>query len=146
PIVLHVITSRRARIRDDRVRQRLSAAVRPPLLVVRRGGDRSARADGPPLRAAHARPRGAVRRRSADRRRAGDVVAVTSVLPVADSAPDTTPPRAGLCASCRHVEMITSSRQSTFYRCRRADDDPTFRKYPVLPVLACRGYEHGSSR
>jgi len=39
------------------------------------------------------------------------------------------------------VELITSSRQSTFYRCRRADDDPSFRKYPPLPVVVCRGYE-----
>jgi hypothetical protein len=50
-------------------------------------------------------------------------------------------PRVGLCASCRYVEVITSSRESTFYRCRRSDTDPTFRKYPALPVLVCRGYE-----
>jgi hypothetical protein len=49
--------------------------------------------------------------------------------------------RVGLCASCRFVEVITSSRASTFYRCRLADTDPSFRKYPVLPVLACRGYQ-----
>jgi hypothetical protein len=49
--------------------------------------------------------------------------------------------RVGLCASCRFVEVITSSHASTFYRCRLADTDPSFRKYPVLPVLACRGYQ-----
>ncbi|HEY6986382.1 MAG TPA: hypothetical protein VH375_09880 [Rhodanobacteraceae bacterium] len=48
--------------------------------------------------------------------------------------------RAGLCASCRFVDVITSSRSSTFYRCRLSETDPSFRKYPVLPVLACRGY------
>jgi len=58
---------------------------------------------------------------------------------------DTSLSRVGLCASCRHVEVITSSRQSTFYRCRRADDDPSFRKYPPLPVLVCRGYERESA-
>ncbi len=55
-----------------------------------------------------------------------------------DSAPTD---RAGLCASCRFAEIITSSRGSTFYRCLRADTDPRFRRYPVLPVLRCAGYE-----
>jgi len=49
--------------------------------------------------------------------------------------------RVGLCASCRFVDVITSSRSSTFYRCRLSETDPAFRKYPVLPVLVCRGYE-----
>jgi hypothetical protein len=49
--------------------------------------------------------------------------------------------RAGLCASCRFAEIITSSRGSTFYRCTLADTDPRFRRYPVLPVLRCSGYE-----
>jgi hypothetical protein len=49
--------------------------------------------------------------------------------------------RAGLCASCRHAEIITSSRQSIFYRCRRSETDATFPRYPALPVLVCRGWE-----
>ena len=49
--------------------------------------------------------------------------------------------RVGLCASCRFAEVITSSRASTFYRCRMSDSDPSFPKYPPLPVLACRGYQ-----
>jgi hypothetical protein len=64
---------------------------------------------------------------------------------------DTTPSiasrtaQAGLCASCRHVQVVTSSRESIFYRCLMADVDPAFRRYPVLPVLTCRGYERDTS-
>jgi hypothetical protein len=46
----------------------------------------------------------------------------------------------GLCATCRHASVL-ASRSSVFLRCGRADFDPTFPKYPRLPVLACRGYE-----
>ena len=47
----------------------------------------------------------------------------------------TLPGRAGLCASCRFAEIITSSRGSTFYLCTLSATDPAFRRYPVLPVL-----------
>ena len=50
-------------------------------------------------------------------------------------------PRAGLCASCRFADVITSSKSSTFYKCRLSDTDPAFRKYPILPVLTCGGYQ-----
>jgi hypothetical protein len=54
----------------------------------------------------------------------------------------TTPPDlAGLCASCRFAEIITSSRGSTFYRCTLSETDPAFRRYPVLPMLHCSGYQ-----
>jgi hypothetical protein len=49
-------------------------------------------------------------------------------------------PRVGLCAECRHADIIRSSR-STFYRCRLSFTDPRFPKYPQLPVLACEGFE-----
>jgi len=49
--------------------------------------------------------------------------------------------RVGLCATCIHVHVITSSRDATFYLCRRSETDPTFPKYPTLPMLVCRGYE-----
>jgi hypothetical protein len=49
--------------------------------------------------------------------------------------------RAGLCATCRFVDVIISSKESTFYRCRLSETDPSFRRYPILPVLACRGYQ-----
>lgn len=46
----------------------------------------------------------------------------------------------GLCAECRHA-AVQASRSSAFLRCGRAAVDPSFSKYPRLPVLACRGYE-----
>jgi hypothetical protein len=53
----------------------------------------------------------------------------------------TPPGRAGPCASCRFAEVITSSRGSTFYLCTLAAADPRFRRYPILPVHHCEGYE-----
>lgn len=47
----------------------------------------------------------------------------------------------GLCASCAWARRVVSSRESTFWRCARAETDPRFPKYPRLPVLACAGYE-----
>jgi len=51
----------------------------------------------------------------------------------------------GLCLSCRWVRTVTNRRGSTFFRCGRADADPSFPRYPPLPVLQCRGYEAGTS-
>ena len=58
----------------------------------------------------------------------------------------TAPPsdRIGLCASCRLVEVVTSSRGSTFYLCTLAATNPAFRRYPILPVRQCHGYEPGA--
>ena len=47
---------------------------------------------------------------------------------------------AGLCASCTHVKLITSSRGATFYMCQLSLSDPRFPRYPRLPVIACEGY------
>jgi hypothetical protein len=49
--------------------------------------------------------------------------------------------RAGLCARCVHAQLVTSSRESTFYLCRLSFTDPRFPRYPPLPVLTCAGYE-----
>ena len=49
--------------------------------------------------------------------------------------------RAGLCASCVHAQLVTSSRGSTFYLCRLSFTDPRFPRYPPLPVVTCAGYE-----
>jgi hypothetical protein len=49
--------------------------------------------------------------------------------------------RAGLCASCKHVQRVKSDRGAEYFRCRLSDSDPRFPKYPRLPVLECRGYE-----
>jgi len=48
---------------------------------------------------------------------------------------------AGLCATCRHAGVL-ASKSSVFLRCGMAALDPAFPKYPRLPVVACRGYEH----
>ena len=47
----------------------------------------------------------------------------------------------GLCASCVHAQMVTSSKGSTFLLCRLSMVDPRFSRYPALPVLRCAGYE-----
>ena len=50
-------------------------------------------------------------------------------------------PSAGLCALCRHLQVLRS-RRSTFVRCACSDDEPErFARYPRLPVLICPGYE-----
>ena len=48
---------------------------------------------------------------------------------------------AGLCTSCVHAKLITSSRGSVFYQCQLSFTDSRFPKYPRLPVLACAGHE-----
>jgi len=52
-------------------------------------------------------------------------------------------PAAGLCARCRHAAVQRSARGSEFWRCRRADRDPAYLRYPPLPVLRCPGHEAG---
>ena len=47
----------------------------------------------------------------------------------------------GLCASCRNVQRVRSSKGSTFYLCRLSAVDSRYAKYPVLPVRTCPGYE-----
>jgi hypothetical protein len=51
---------------------------------------------------------------------------------------------AGLCATCRHVRLIRSDRGSVFYQCHLSATDPSFPKYPRLPVLACSGYQRNN--
>jgi hypothetical protein len=45
----------------------------------------------------------------------------------------------GLCRTCGHLRLLASAR-SVFVRCGLADTDPSFPRYPPLPVLRCRGY------
>lgn len=47
---------------------------------------------------------------------------------------------AGLCATCKHVQVIENDRGSRFFRCQRSDTDPGFAKYPRLPVVVCLGH------
>jgi len=59
------------------------------------------------------------------------------------SAPKSSPeakPRLGLCADCIHARLIESAKGSQFLLCQLSQSDPTFAKYPRLPILACPGY------
>lgn len=47
----------------------------------------------------------------------------------------------GLCQSCRHGRRIESLRGSEFWLCERSRSEPSYPKYPRLPVLACRGFD-----
>jgi len=47
---------------------------------------------------------------------------------------------AGLCSDCRNARTILSDRGSTFLMCQYSAVDPTFPKYPRLPVLFCIAY------
>jgi len=49
-------------------------------------------------------------------------------------------PNLGLCANCLHARLITSEKGSQFLLCQLSQTDPTFSKYPRLPVLACSGH------
>jgi hypothetical protein len=51
--------------------------------------------------------------------------------------------RVGLCAGCAHASVQRSARGSEFWRCRRAEEDTTLRRYPPLPVRACHAFERG---
>lgn len=47
---------------------------------------------------------------------------------------------AGLCAECLYARQLVSVRGSIFYLCERSNNDPSFRRYPNLPILQCSGY------
>jgi hypothetical protein len=48
---------------------------------------------------------------------------------------------AGLCADCRHAQKVVSDRGANFYLCKLSFGNPSFAKYPALPVRSCAGYE-----
>jgi hypothetical protein len=43
--------------------------------------------------------------------------------------------------SCSHLQFVRNTRGSTFYLCRRSREDPSYPRYPRLPVFECPGYE-----
>jgi len=51
------------------------------------------------------------------------------------------PPRRGLCDSCRHQRLVPNTRGSVFSLCERSREDPDYPRYPPIPVLSCRGFE-----
>jgi hypothetical protein len=50
-------------------------------------------------------------------------------------------PDFGLCDSCRHQRLVRNTRGSTFSLCGRSKDDPSYPRYPRVPVLECPGFE-----
>lgn len=48
--------------------------------------------------------------------------------------------RVGLCADCRYVRRVESMRKAIFYQCEYSRIDPSFPKYPALPVRSCAAY------
>lgn len=50
----------------------------------------------------------------------------------------------GLCRRCVWARRVETARGSVFRLCRRHRSDPTYRKYPRLPVIRCPGFEAGS--
>jgi hypothetical protein len=54
---------------------------------------------------------------------------------------DTDETRIGLCFDCAFGREIESERGSIFYLCELAASDPSYAKYPRLPVLGCAGYK-----
>jgi hypothetical protein len=50
-------------------------------------------------------------------------------------------PDAGLCDDCVHQRLVRNTRGSEFSLCERSRTDPSFPRYPRLPVLKCRGFE-----
>lgn len=50
-------------------------------------------------------------------------------------------PAAGLCETCTHQREVPNTRGSSFSLCERSRTDPSYPRYPRLPVLSCPGYE-----
>ncbi|MDP7038699.1 MAG: hypothetical protein QGI45_06035 [Myxococcota bacterium] len=49
-------------------------------------------------------------------------------------------PQAGLCQDCQFVKVAGNKKGSTFYLCRRSENESQYSRYPALPVLNCSGY------
>jgi predicted CoA-binding protein len=49
----------------------------------------------------------------------------------------------GLCRDCRHSRQVPTA-DLTYWLCRRSASDPSFPKYPRLPMRACRGFQWGA--
>jgi len=47
----------------------------------------------------------------------------------------------GLCSECVWRREIVSDKGSYFLMCLKCNEDPSFPKYPRLPVLVCSGYQ-----
>ncbi|HKQ57993.1 MAG TPA: CoA-binding protein [Candidatus Eisenbacteria bacterium] len=45
----------------------------------------------------------------------------------------------GLCRDCRHARIVPAG-ANTYWLCGRSASDPSFPRYPRLPIRACRGF------
>jgi uncharacterized protein len=54
-------------------------------------------------------------------------------------APIGAPDPVGLCRDCRFAREVPATK-ATYWLCERSVDDPSFPKYPRLPIRACRGF------
>jgi len=63
--------------------------------------------------------------------------------PMPDPSSSRRPPSvaAGLCETCHHRRLVPNTRGSVFSLCMLSRTDPSYPRYPRLPVLACPGYE-----
>ncbi|HLM86370.1 MAG TPA: hypothetical protein VK272_09305 [Solirubrobacteraceae bacterium] len=62
-------------------------------------------------------------------------------MPDPPTSAQTGAPAVGLCATCKHQQIVRNTRGSSFSLCGRSREDPAYPRYPRLPVLACPGYE-----
>lgn len=46
----------------------------------------------------------------------------------------------GLCSSCLHAKSLKTKGGSTLYLCQVSAQDPSFPKFPRLPVRSCTAY------
>lgn len=49
----------------------------------------------------------------------------------------------GLCGACIHARRVDTSRGTSYSLCGLHASDPSYPKYPRLPVIACRGFDPG---
>ena len=47
----------------------------------------------------------------------------------------------GLCERCRWCREVPNRRGTVYLLCRRSEEDPSYPRYPALPVLECGGFE-----
>ena len=52
-------------------------------------------------------------------------------------------PQVGLCSGCSNALEQASAKGQRFWRCRLAESDSAFRRYPPLPVQDCSGFQRG---
>jgi hypothetical protein len=50
-------------------------------------------------------------------------------------------PGAGLCNTCMHQRVVSTTRGSQFSLCERSRSDPSYVRYPRLPVRECPGHQ-----